>query len=72
MGSFHRWRNLGMLLKAVKMGRTSQGSGTFLKGGAVRGGSRYLANVCRGNILRRPQPPKLPSGTLTAGGFEDS
>lgn len=44
MGSFHRWRNLGMLLKAVKMGRSSQGSGTFLETlcvclneGAVRG-----------------------------------
>lgn len=40
-----------MLLKAVKMGRSSQGSGTFLKPlcvclneGAVRGESRYLAN----------------------------
>lgn len=40
-----------MLLKAVKMGRSSQGSGTFLKTlcvclneGAVRGESRYLGN----------------------------
>lgn len=31
MGSFHRWRNLGMLFKAVKMGRWSQGSETFLR-----------------------------------------
>lgn len=40
-----------MLLKAVKMGRSSQGSGTFLKTlcvclneGAVRGERRYLDN----------------------------
>lgn len=31
MGSFHRWRNLGMSLEAVKTGRSSRESETFPK-----------------------------------------